>query len=253
MPYLLLLDEMNLAHVERYFSDFLSGLESRDAVLPNLALGPDGEWRLRNFEERLIALPRNVFVIGTVNVDETTYQFSPKVLDRATTFEIRTSTRDLADDIVRPTAIVPGEVPHLRGLVELVLDDTWQRQSKSGPPVALALRDLHERLTETDDEFGHRLYYESLRYAAALEQLGVTHRDRALDHIVLLKILPKIHGSRRRAEPVLKVLAAFAVAPDGERDFSSVDPATAALPLSAAKLRRMLRSAEINQFVSFTD
>jgi hypothetical protein len=51
----------------------------------------------------------------------------------------------------------------------------------------------------------------------------------------------------------LKVLAAFAVAPDGNRDFSSVDPATAALPLSAAKLRRMLRSAEINQFVSFTD
>lgn len=253
MPHLLLLDEMNLAHVERYFSDFLSGLESRDAILPNLTLGPDGEWRLRNLDERLIALPRNVFVVGTVNVDETTYQFSPKVLDRATTFEIRTSTEDLADDVVRPSAILPGEVPHLRGLVELVLDDTWQRQSKSGPPVALALRDLHGRLIETDDEFGHRVFYESLRYAAALEELGVNDRDRALDHIVLRKILPKIHGSRRRAEPVLKVLAAFAVAPDGNRDFSSVDPATAALPLSAAKLRRMLRSAEINQFVSFTD
>lgn len=253
MPHLLLLDEMNLAHVERYFSDFLSGLESRDAILPNLTLGPDGEWRLRDLDERLIALPRNVFVIGTVNVDETTYQFSPKVLDRATTFEIRTSTEDLIDDVVRPSAILPSEVSHLRGLVELVLDDTWQRQSKSGPSVALALRDLHERLTETDDEFGHRVFYESLRYAAALEQLGIDQRDRVLDHIVLLKILPKIHGSRRRAEPVLKTLAAFAVAPDGERSFSSVNPSTAALPLSAAKLRRMLRSAEINQFVSFTD
>ncbi|WP_207843023.1 MrcB family domain-containing protein [Williamsia soli] len=253
MPHLLLLDEMNLAHVERYFSDFLSGLESRDAILPNLTLGPDGEWRLRDLDDRLIALPRNVFVIGTVNVDETTYQFSPKVLDRATTFEIRTETEDLADDVVRPSAILPGEVPHLRGLVELVLDDTWQRHNKSGPPIATALRDLHGRLTDTDDEFGHRVFYESLRYAAALEQLGLNGRDRALDHIVLRKILPKIHGSRRRAEPVLKVLAAFAVAPDGSREFSSVDPATAALPLSAAKLRRMLRSAEINQFVSFTD
>ena len=46
MPYLLLLDEMNLAHVERYFSDFLSGVESRDAILPNLSEGEDGEWRI---------------------------------------------------------------------------------------------------------------------------------------------------------------------------------------------------------------
>jgi 5-methylcytosine-specific restriction protein B len=253
MPHLLLLDEMNLAHVERYFSDFLSGFESRDALLPNLALGTDGEWRLRSSEERLIALPRNVFVIGTVNVDETTYQFSPKVLDRATTFEVRTSTRDLAEDIVRPSAVMPAEVPQLRGLVDLVLDDTWQRESTGRTPVADALRDLHERLTATDDEFGHRVFYESLRFTAALEQLGVSKRDEALDHVVLLKVLPKIHGSRRRAEPVLKTLAAFATDPDGSRDFAPLDPLTALLPLSAAKLRRMLRSAEINQFVSFTD
>lgn len=119
--------------------------------------------------------------------------------------------------------------------------------------MAHALRDLHERLTATDDEFGHRVFYESLRFTAALEQLGVSNRDEALDHVVLLKILPKIHGSRRRAEPVLKTLAAFATDPAGSRDFAPVDPLTAALPFSAAKLRRMLRSAEINQFVSFTD
>lgn len=253
MPYLLLLDEMNLAHVERYFSDFLSGFESRGAILPNLTLGSDGEWRLRSLEERLIPLPRNVFVIGTVNVDETTYQFSPKVLDRATTFEVRTSTEELADDIVRPIAVDPAEVANLLGLVDLVLDDTWQQQSTGRVAVAASLRDLHERLTATDDEFGHRVFYESLRLTAALELLGVTDRNHALDHIVLLKVLPKIHGSRRRAEPVLKTLAAFAVDPDGEQTFTSIEPSASALPLSAAKLRRMLRSAEINQFVSFTD
>ena len=252
MPHLLLLDEMNLAHVERYFSDFLSGLESRDALLPNLVRGQDGEWRVRSSAEPLVALPRNVFVIGTVNVDETTYQFSPKVLDRATTFEVRTRTEELDPDIVRPSAVLPAGVPQLRGLVNLVLDDTWQAAS-SRAPVSDALRDLHERLTDTDDEFGHRVFYESLRFTAALEQLGVTSRDAALDHVVLLKVLPKIHGSRRRAEPVLKALAAFAKQPDGSREYTTIDPATSALPLSAAKIRRMLRSAEINQFVSFTD
>ncbi len=117
LPYLLLLDEMNLAHVERYFSDFLSGMETRDAILPNLAKGDDGEWRLESSTEPLIPIPANVFVIGTVNVDETTYQFSPKVLDRATTFEVRTRTDELAHDLARPIAVPPAPVSHLRALV----------------------------------------------------------------------------------------------------------------------------------------
>ncbi len=252
MPFLLLLDEMNLAHVERYFSDFLSGMETRDALLPNLIRGLDGEWRLRSSAEPLIALPRNVFVIGTVNVDETTYQFSPKVLDRATTFEVRTKTDELMLDVVRPNAVAPADVKHLRALVNLVLDDTWQQTSPGRAAVAEALRDLHGRLTASDDEFGHRVFYESLRFAAALEQLGVTERHQVLDHVVLLKVLPKIHGSRRRAEPVLNALAAFAANPDGPPDVAGPDSGPA-LPMSASKLRRMLRAATINQFVSFTD
>jgi 5-methylcytosine-specific restriction endonuclease McrBC GTP-binding regulatory subunit McrB len=253
MPYLLLLDEMNLSHVERYFSDFLSGLETRDAVLPNLTRGTDGEWRVQIASERLIPIPRNVFVIGTVNVDETTYQFSPKVLDRASTFEMRTRTSELSEDLVRPTAIAPAEVSYLRALVDLVLDDTWQVKNPTKASVADALRELHARLTETDDEFGHRVFYEGLRMSAALGQLGVSGRDAVLDHLVLLKILPKVHGSRRRVEPVLRRLAAFALDPDGSKDFDEADPRPPALPMTMSKVRRMLRAVEINQFVSFTD
>jgi 5-methylcytosine-specific restriction enzyme B len=253
MPYLLLLDEMNLAHVERYFSDFLSGMETRDAVLPNLSRGADGEWRVRSSVEPLIAIPRNVFVIGTVNVDETTYQFSPKVLDRATTFEVRTATAELVPELVRPSAVAPADVAPLRAFVNFVLDDTWQAENPSRLEVADALRDLHARLTATDDEFGHRVFYESLRLAGALHQLGVTERNKVLDHIVLLKVLPKIHGSRRRAEPVLEALVAFATDPDGPHDGDDVEPAGAALPMTAEKLWRMRRAAAINQFVSFTD
>ena len=80
---------MNLAHVERYFADFLSGLESRKPLLPDLLREENlGEWQLRSTTTILQPLPRNLFVAGTVNVDETTYMFSPKVLDRASTFEL---------------------------------------------------------------------------------------------------------------------------------------------------------------------
>jgi hypothetical protein len=88
-PYALVLDEMNLAHVERYFADALSGMETAEACLPNLQRDPDGTWLLVVDGASKLPLPRNLFVIGTVNVDETTYLFAPKVLDRANTFEFR--------------------------------------------------------------------------------------------------------------------------------------------------------------------
>lgn len=249
MPYLLLLDEMNLAHVERYFSDFLSGVESRDRVLPNVLRGEDGEWRRDPDEPALIPLPRNVVVIGTVNVDETTYQFSPKVLDRATTFEVRTSTAELTDHGERPSAARPGEDRLLEDFVQWMIDDSWQRRVDTSK-VAELLRRLHVLLAETDNEFGHRVFYESRRLAVALTDLGLSDAYEILDHIVLLKILPRIHGSRRRAEPVLKKLTEFANNPEADGSPTTTAPA---LTLTAAKLIRMSRSAELNQFVSFTE
>lgn len=252
MPYLLLLDEMNLAHVERYFSDFLSGIESRGPVLPNLIRGDDGEWRLDPGEPDLVPLPRNLLVIGTVNVDETTYQFSPKVLDRATTFEVRTRTEDLLAGAGRPIAITAGEDRLLAGFAQWVLDDSWHLEADT-KDLADQLGQLHALLSETDDEFGHRVYYESQRLAAALQRLGVTSSDEALDHVVLLKILPRIHGSRRRAEPVLRKLREFAGGSAESQDEAAQDLVPPRLPMTANKVARMLRAAEINQFVSFTD
>ena len=73
---------MNLSHVERYFSDFLSGMESEEAIpLHNNDI---------EYVSTGLKLPKNLLVIGTVNVDETTYMFSPKVLDRANTLEFLT-------------------------------------------------------------------------------------------------------------------------------------------------------------------
>ena len=77
-PYFLLFDEMNLARVEHYFSDFLSAMESGEAI----HLHDDDE--LVDADEgavpKRVALPPNLFVTGTVNVDETTYMCSAEMV-----------------------------------------------------------------------------------------------------------------------------------------------------------------------------
>lgn len=106
IPYFLCLDEMNLAPVEQYFAEFLSVVESRkcnngvvttDPILRKedtewyfdltAAIAPNEEVRNR-FQAEGISLPQNLIVVGTVNMDETTFSFSRKVLDRAMTIEM---------------------------------------------------------------------------------------------------------------------------------------------------------------------
>ncbi len=112
IPHFIILDEMNIAKVEHYFSDFLSAMESRwiDAGgkvhqepirLHNQ--GDEGEWGPGPGVPSEIALPLNVYVTGTVNVDESTYMFSPKVLDRANVIEFNDVCLD--PDLYRQTEI----------------------------------------------------------------------------------------------------------------------------------------------------
>lgn len=73
-PYFLILDEMNLSHVERYFADFLSAMESGEPILLH-----EGGWKCSDSLPHIggqVLLPPNFFIIGTINVDETTYMFS---------------------------------------------------------------------------------------------------------------------------------------------------------------------------------
>lgn len=108
VPYFLCLDEMNLAPVEQYFAEFLSVIESRksnedgtittDPILKKSTedwyrvltaeLTGDNETLRNRFLEEGITIPQNLIVVGTVNMDETTFSFSRKVLDRAMTIEM---------------------------------------------------------------------------------------------------------------------------------------------------------------------
>lgn len=244
-PFLLLLDEMNLAHVERYFADFLSGMESREPVLPELELHA-GRWTAIGNSQRL-PLPRNLFVAGTVNVDETTYLFSPKVLDRAFTFEFRTSTEELDPALRRPGSSLPAEDMHRAVVAAVAASDDWHHNypHPERDSIVEDLRTLHRILTPSGHEFGHRVLYESLRYAALLGAMGLTSRIEVLDRIILTKLLPKMHGTRSRLDKPLTDLLGFARGAGGYTD--------PLLPLTAAKAGRMLDVLREAQFVSFTE
>lgn len=265
-PYVLVLDEMNLAHVERYFADVLSGMESQEPVLPDLYREDDGQWRTPEISAPNLPFPRNLFVIGTVNVDETTYMFSPKVLDRANTIEFRVETDELSADAQKPGRCAEGDPALVRGFLEIAVDEDFHLRNP--PPerdeLVARLRSLHMLMAEGGFEFGHRVFYEALRFASMLYAAGETNPEAALDLQVLQKVLPRLHGSRRRLEPLLCGVGQFCHDLDykegsinqgdvGEFDPLSADITTARLPLSFKKVQQMTRILRANQFVSFTE
>ena len=91
-PYFFILDEMNLARVEHYFSDFLSVIETRERVGNQIKTDPILREEILNSAKNkndfaVAGWPQNLYLIGTVNMDETTHSFSRKVLDRANSIE----------------------------------------------------------------------------------------------------------------------------------------------------------------------
>jgi 5-methylcytosine-specific restriction protein B len=225
----------------------------------------DGYWRVPVGASEKTPLPRNLFIIGTVNVDETTYMFSPKVLDRANTFEFRVHTSDLQDDTTPPQPCSAGPTHLLQHLLTAATDESWHLRNPSPEQDTFAthLRTLHRLLSPFGLEFGHRTFREAGRFAAFLYASGERDAMQALDRQVIQKILPRVHGARRRVEPALVALGAFCFDPTSidvgaSREVEPFDPcapteAAPRLPVSFDKIRRMTESLRANQFVSFTE
>jgi 5-methylcytosine-specific restriction endonuclease McrBC GTP-binding regulatory subunit McrB len=265
-PYFLILDEMNLSHVERYFADFLSTMESKDEI--KLYSGS-----IRNSSDgkiipKSIKLPPNLFIVGTVNIDETTYMFSPKVLDRANTIEFRIDEDDLAAFF--NTSINQNPIP-IDGLGSAftkeymkLANNEYDVTSKD----ASALLNFFEELQKLGAEFGYRTANEMIRLIHHLDTLGLdaTKKERALDVAVMQKMLPKLNGSRSKLSKVLPILASFCINDKDvekakqlletfkiERKLNEKQYGELTLPLSFIKIARMYTNAIENGFASYAE
>jgi hypothetical protein len=237
--WLLVLDEMNIAHVERYFSDVLSGIESNEPIVPNVQLESDNNWRIAEGSPEKIVLPKNLIIVGTVNIDETTYQFSPKVLDRAFTFEFRVQTDELSNSAVRPSPLPAATEKSLELISQIVSNDEWHKEYLPGvEEIYKDVKNLHGILSKIGFEFGHRSMYEILRFSVLCKQSGLPD-EQILDWSIMTKILPRIHGSAQQLRGLFDELLKFAE--------------SNALPLTTRKVTRMKETVLANGFVSFAE
>jgi hypothetical protein len=311
-PHFLVLDEMNLSHVERYFSQFLSLLESNrglssssklsllDAESVKLiasTLSASKEYPLeQNVAKELadvsagLTLPENLFIVGTVNVDETTYMFSPKVLDRAHVIEMKTPDpgQYLRGEAVQTGALIPVEKAQqvLIRAAQRRRNGFWERENPAsilkeaaaGTPFATDLSaiisslekllgGLQKLLEPVGFGFAYRTINEVCAYLAtyieyadpALFTLGGSIGwQEALDRAVCQKILPKIHGNRRQLGESLKALHAFLlnetasyVLGSAKIEIPKSEGAELKLPTSASKVKDMFRRLEATGHTTF--
>lgn len=255
-PYFLILDEMNLSHVERYFADFLSVMESQEAI----PLHPETEiWKKCRVPAK-ISLPPNLFIIGTVNIDETTYMFSPKVLDRANVIEFRVTMGEMERFLkhkipVNLNAIQAGGVEMGASFVEIATHKGLQpRESEK---LNYTLLHFFSRLKNAGAEFGFRSAKEICTFVAIAGRLVPDWtEDEVIDAVIMQKLLPKLHGSQRKLESVLRTLGELCLNDDQnvEDYFVKDKPITGVkYPLSLDKLVRMYKGVVNNGFVSYAE
>lgn len=268
-PFFLILDEMNLSKVEHYFSDFLSCLESRmnhegalsqeQIRLHNYASFVDSNDSYFDLIPNSIAIPFNLYVTGTVNIDETTYAFSPKVLDRANVIEFNeVSLKVYANDHPNDRFTLT-EFPKF----ETALIATSQAYLDAPEPYKTTVNELLNILQPYNMHFGYRVINEMALFVNnAVQFIGNDEqiiRD-AIDIQIAQKVLPKFSGAFGKLdEPLRKLIHFMAGNPDITPneiniDFiASLNPAETAFPESLTKLGRLYTNLIYNGFASFLE
>ncbi|KAB1069677.1 DUF3578 domain-containing protein [Tamlana haliotis] len=259
-PYFLILDEMNLSHVERYFADFLSIMESKDKLRLHST-----ETYKNNVPSQL-DWPKNLFIIGTVNIDETTYMFSPKVLDRANVIEFRVDKDDIEDFLKTPKEIDFSNLNFSgasmgKDFIKISSNKEFETIATNKLNEKLIL--FFEELKKTGAEFGYRTATEIHKLYNQLTVLdSVITEDTKIDIAIMQKLLPKLHGSRRKLCPILEVLASFCVKQktDVSKNFLNNKETLVfkgnedvLYPLSLEKITRMYKGALDNGFASYAE
>ncbi|WP_163262249.1 MrcB family domain-containing protein [Bacillus paranthracis] len=246
-PYFVVLDEMNLARVEYYFSDFLSVIESRKWKDGKIVTSPVLPESIAN---KHITIPSNVYIIGTVNMDETTHPLSKKVLDRANTIEFNTVNLDYFNFLM-DVEEKEAEIVSNRSLETeyLHLKECFKENEDLVRNISDLLIKINKILESVGAQVGYRIRDEICFYMAYNEQGKLLSFDEALDYQIYQKILPRLAGSDGRTEEVLKQL--YVLCANEEYDSGNNDASYAKYPRSANKLSHMLRRFEYDGFTSF--
>jgi len=246
-PYFVVLDEMNLARVEYYFSDFLSVIESRKWKEGKIVTSPVLPESITN---KHITIPSNVYIIGTVNMDETTHPLSKKVLDRANTIEFNTVNLDYFNFLMDMEE-KEAEIASNRSLETeyLHLKECFKENEDLVRNISTILIEINKILESVGAQVGYRIRDEICFYMAYNEQGKLLSFDEALDYQISQKILPRLAGSDGRTEEVLKQL--YVLCANEEYDSGNNDDSYAKYPRSANKLSHMLRRFEYDGFTSF--
>jgi len=258
-PFFVLFDEMNLSKVEHYFSDILSCLESRrvndDVIIQEPIPLYNGLNTLETDSERFeeipnsIELPTNLYITGTVNIDESTYMFSPKVLDRANIIEFNEVNLDTYGK----------ELPTDKYKLKVFPDFTELRLAtlesyKELPQIIKThLIKINEILKEYHLHFGYRTANEvalyinnAMKYIDNSESTSLN----ALDNQFIQKVFPKLNGSYAMLEaPLNKILKYLSK----QEDISQTKAENTSFPKTIKKLQRMYHKLATNGYTSFID
>ncbi|MBO7438998.1 MAG: hypothetical protein J6U21_04900, partial [Bacteroidales bacterium] len=252
-PFFLCLDEMNLAPVEQYFAEFLSAIESRsienneyetdpiikpfesfdadndtlsDRMIAHL-LGKLDTQEKSNLADRFrtkgLTLPQNLIILGTVNMDETTFSFSRKVLDRAMSI--------VMDDVDYESyfnGTSENNVPEMdEGIKQLIINrhiNGLESKDNDAEAVKNYLTSINAILDKTPFKLGYRAANEALLYVSAAHSINPeTATNAALDEFTLMKILSRIEGDKRSIDNLLENLKGVITNADYPKSYEVLD------------------------------
>ncbi|MFW6016172.1 MAG: McrB family protein [bacterium] len=261
------LDEMNLARVEYYFSEFLSKMETREFVdedrIETIPLFDKRDFEKKDDKEKYgeLVLPDNLYIVGTVNMDETTHPFSKKVLDRANTIEF--NNIDLKsyslDDQEGLDSLEEIDNKFLTAEY-LKLSDCSIDEKEYIDEIVNELDKINNILNEANLHAGYRIRDEIIFYMLNNKKYLLMDKNQAFDFQLMQKILPRIQGSSSAIKQVIRELYTFATGKsfeervnigDAARDYVKKNSDIIKYPKSAKKLAYMIKRMEEDRFTAY--
>ena len=203
LPYFVCLDEMNLSRVEYYFSDFLSIIESRtlqNGVLSSAPIQINGK--------KALYFPGNLYIIGTVNMDETTHSFSRKVLDRANTIELTEVNLSILPQIREDQKPLVLSNDYFKSEYVLLKDCLAGEEDFIKEKIKI-LEEINKLIEPGGFQVGYRVRDEFCFYLLYNKRWELLPEEQAIDFQIMQKILPRIQGSAHELEKILEDLKKY--------------------------------------------